>query len=296
MRILPLDLQFQDAPQAIAAYLIPHSTGGILIETGPGSTVSALTAALAQHGLVPSQITHVFLTHIHLDHAGAAGWMAQQGARIHVHPRGAPHLIAPDRLIASATRIYGDMMDTLWGDFLSVPEENLHVLTDEETVSVDGIEITALDTPGHARHHYAYLVGETCFTGDVGGVRLPGPPHIRLPMPPPEIDLDSWRASVRRLMRHNITQIAPTHFGLYQDVDWHWNELLRLIDEVDAWLAELNPDKYTEPEMREHIQAWTDAQSRKLGITPEMMQTYELANPTWMSAAGVKRFWKKFRS
>src|SRR5512135_1743102 len=118
--VITLDLNFQGKTQAIAAYLVRHSGGAILIESGPGSTRAALQAGLAANGLSVSDITHVLLTHIHLDHAGAAGWLARQGAEIYVHPVGAPHLLNPGKLLASAGRIYGDKMETLWGEFLPV--------------------------------------------------------------------------------------------------------------------------------------------------------------------------------
>ncbi|RME07290.1 MAG: MBL fold metallo-hydrolase, partial [Anaerolineae bacterium] len=196
-----LDLNFQGAARAIAAYLIPHRHGGVLVECGPGSTTEALTAALAAHGLTPADISDVLVTHIHLDHAGAAGWMARQGARIHVHHVGAPHLVNPEKLLRSAGRIYGEMMGPLWGEFLPVPEENLNILHDNDEIEIEGLVFRALDTPGHAYHHMAYLFEDTCFSGDIGGVRITGSSarHIRLPTPPPEFHLELWRESVERL-------------------------------------------------------------------------------------------------
>src|SRR5512141_3435889 len=126
-RIVTIDLDFQDKTQAIASYLIRHNDGAVLIESGPGSTLPSLEVGLAKEGLSPRDITHVLLTHIHLDHAGAAGWLAKQGAQIYVHPVGAPHMLNPEKLIASASRIYGDRMQELWGDFLPVPQDKLHV-------------------------------------------------------------------------------------------------------------------------------------------------------------------------
>ena len=130
--IVTLDLNFQGLPQAIATYLIRHRDTAVLVECGPGSTLEALRAGLAANGLSPRDVTHVLLTHIHLDHAGAAGWMAAQGAKILVHPVGAPHLQNPEKLLRSAQRIYGDQMDALWGDFRPVPESSLQVPSDGE--------------------------------------------------------------------------------------------------------------------------------------------------------------------
>ncbi len=121
-KIITLDLNFQGNAGIIAAYLIPHAHGAVLIESGPGSTIPALIKALAKHGFSPNDITDVLLTHIHLDHAGAAGWLAQQGARIHVHEIGAPHMINPAKLLASARRIYLENMERLWGEDRETPQ------------------------------------------------------------------------------------------------------------------------------------------------------------------------------
>src|SRR6185503_6218070 len=126
-RVITLDLNFKGRPHAIASYLIRHNDGAVLIESGPGSTLPALEEGLAKEGLSPRNVTHVLLTHIHLDHAGAAGWLARQGAMIYVHRVGAPHMLYPEKLIASATRIYGDRMESLWGEFLPVPQDQLIV-------------------------------------------------------------------------------------------------------------------------------------------------------------------------
>jgi glyoxylase-like metal-dependent hydrolase (beta-lactamase superfamily II) len=130
-----LDLNFQGRPRAIAAYMLEHADGVVLVESGPGSSVPALEAALKTRGYGLQHVTHVFLTHIHLDHAGAAGYLASQGAQVYVHPAGAPHLLNPEKLLTSAGRIYGDLMEPLWGQFLAVPPEKLTVLQDEEEVA-----------------------------------------------------------------------------------------------------------------------------------------------------------------
>src|SRR5512138_855367 len=202
--VLTLDLNFQGRPYAIASYLIRSGDGVVLIESGPGSTLAALQAALAKEGLSPRDITHVLLTHIHLDHAGAAGWWAQQGAKIYVHPVGAPHMIHPEKLLASAARIYGDRMQTLWGDFLPVPENQLIIANDRETIEIGDLRFTPINTPGHAEHHYAYLFEDICFSGDVGGVRIPGYQYLRVPMPPPELNIERWHESIARLQKEKF--------------------------------------------------------------------------------------------
>ena len=227
--IFTLDLNFQNCPNAIASYLIPHQKGLTLIESGPGSTQDDLDRNLQELGYRIEEITHVLLTHIHLDHAGAAGWLAKQsGAKVYVHQRGAPHLLDPSKLLASAKRIYQDKMDMLWGDFLSVPKEQLVILEDGMEIQVGSYTFRALDTPGHANHHMAFILDEICFSGDVGGVRIAsaGERHLRIPMPPPEFHPPRWRESVTKLKMEKITRIAPTHFGFFDDVEWHLDSVL----------------------------------------------------------------------
>lgn len=289
-----LDLNFLDLPGAIAAYLIPHREGAILVESGPGSTIPALESGLDTHGYRVSDISDVFLTHIHLDHAGAAGWLAHQGARIHVHPVGAPHLLNPEKLLASAARLYGDNMESLWGEFLPVPEERLSVLQDNEEVEVFGLRLRALDSPGHASHHYAYIFEDVCFSGDIGGIRIANQRHLRPPMVPPEFNLEQWRASLDRLQRESFTRIAPTHFGLYSDPDWHLAALGKALDQVEAWMQATLPSDPPLETVDEAFQNWIVGCAQSDGVPSEIQTVYEAAIPSWMSAQGIYRYWHKF--
>jgi glyoxylase-like metal-dependent hydrolase (beta-lactamase superfamily II) len=291
-----LDLGFQGFANVIAAYLIPHTRGAVLIETGPGSTIPALVAALREFHLTPGDITDVLLTHIHLDHAGAAGWLAREGAKIHVHPNGAPHLISPEKLIKSATRIYGEKMDSLWGAFLPVPEERVVTLEDQQEIRIEELRFTALDTPGHAEHHFCYLLDDVCFSGDVGGVRLPGLPHLRVPMPPPEFHPEKWRASLAKLSDAGFARIAPTHFGVFDNAKEHLFLLGEALDEVEEFLEELMPSDPSVEEIDERFREWTRKRAEAQGLDEGAMRAYEAANPTWMSAAGMQRYWKKCRA
>ena len=295
-RILTLDLNFQNKTHAIASYLIRHNDGAVLIESGPGSTLPALEAALAKEQLTPRDITHVLLTHIHLDHAGAAGWFSQQGAEIYVHPNGAAHMLNPEKLIASATRIYGDRMDQLWGEFLPVEQNQLKVPQDAEEIVIGNLRFVAINTPGHAEHHYSYLFEDVCFSGDVGGVRIPGYPYMRAPMPPPELHFERWLESIAKLRKEKLNHIAPTHFGIYDDVEWHLNELERNLLATRKWLEEIMPAAPSVEELRAKLEAWMDEQSREQNLSEDVVQSYVLANPIGMSADGLMRYWKKFRS
>ena len=293
--VITLDLNFQGRKQAIAAYLIPHSSGVVLIECGPGSTLPGLQTALAEHGYSVADVTHVLLSHIHLDHAGAAGWLARQGAEVYVHPVGAPHMLNPEKLLASAARIYGDRMDELWGEFLSVPDDRLTVAEDAQEIVIGNLHFLPIDTPGHAYHHYAYLFEDICFSGDIGGVRIPGFLYMRIPMPPPELHLERWRESVKRLRREKFNRIAPTHFGIFDDPDWQLNELEKNLDAVSRWLEDVMPAAPPIEELRQLFSDWMDEQARKSGLSETVTKVYEVANPVGMSADGLQRYWKKYR-
>lgn len=294
-RIITLDLNFQGRPHAIASYLIRDGDTVVLVESGPGSTQTALEAGLATEGLSPRNVTHVLLTHIHLDHAGAAGWLARQGAQVYVHPVGAPHMLNPEKLIASASRIYGERMEPLWGEFLPVPQSQLTVLNDAEEVVIGRLKFLPINTPGHAEHHYSYLFEDVVFSGDVGGVRIPGYPYLRVPMPPPELHLERWHASLARLRREKFARIAPTHFGIFDDPQWQLDEVEKGLDSAARWLEETMPSDPPIEELRRSFTAWMAAEGERMGLDAEVAQAYELANPPGMSADGLQRYWKKVR-
>lgn len=292
-----IDLDFQGHATAMAVYAVPHADGIALVESGPGSTVPALERGLAALGYGLRDVSHVLLTHIHLDHAGAAGFLASQGAQVFVHPNGAPHLLNPEKLIASATRIYGDRMHRLWGDFLPVPPEKLTILQDGDRVSLGGgLEALALDTPGHAEHHLSYFVDGYCFTGDVGGIRISAFPYLRLPFVPPELHLEKWHASIDKLQALNVRQVAPTHFGIFDDPAWHFEAIHRVLDDVESWLVEVMPADPPIEELRSKFVDWMEEQGRAIGLPEDVRQAYALANPLGMSADGLQRYWRKFRS
>jgi glyoxylase-like metal-dependent hydrolase (beta-lactamase superfamily II) len=291
-----LDLNFQGRPLSIAAYMLEHSDGVALIESGPGSTLATLETALKAHGYGLQNVTHVLLTHIHLDHAGAAGALAARGAQVFVHPVGAPHMLSPQKLLVSAGRIYGEMMDTLWGEFLAVPEDKLTILQDNDEVVVGKLRFRAVNTPGHAEHHYAYLFEDLCFSGDVGAVRIPGYPYLRLPMPPPEFHLEKWRETLLALQKLEFKRIAPTHFGIFEDVDWHLQSIRTALDEVETWLNLNMPGDPPVDALKANFMAWMDGQADQQGLDPQVVEAYRLANPLGMSVDGLLRYWKKYRA
>ena len=294
--ILTIDLNFQNKTQAIASYLIRQNDAVVLIESGPGSSLPALEAALAKEHLTPRDITHVLLTHIHLDHAGAAGWLSKQGAEIYVHPNGAAHMLNPEKLIASATRIYGDRMNQLWGEFLPVEQNQLKVPQDAEEIVIGSLRFVAINTPGHAEHHYSYLFEDVCFSGDVGGVRIPGYQYLRAPMPPPELHFGRWRESLARLKAMSFSRIAPTHFGIYEDVPWHLDKLDKTLADMEKWLEAVMMREPSIDELRDEFTKWMEEESRVENLSADTVRAYSLSNPVAMSADGLIRYWKKNRS
>lgn len=295
-----IDHHFQGVPGVIASYLlVGHGDGELaLVEAGPGSTTETLLAGVRAAGFDPGAIRHVLLTHIHLDHAGAAGSLARRlsHARVYVHRLGAAHLMDPAKLLASATRIYGDRMETLWGPVLPVPPERLVVLDDDTPVRFAGRTLWALDTPGHAVHHLAFHEEErgTLYTGDIAAVRLGGTAYVRPPTPPPELDLPAWRRSVGRLRSLGCERLCLTHFGEYEDVDWHFDDLLARLFHWAGWVEarlEAGADPAT---ITAELEQRGESEMRQL-IGEALSRPYELATNYRMSVDGFARYFRKIR-
>lgn len=293
MLLHTLDLHFLKTPQIIAAYVLVGPNSVALVETGPGSTLPTLLKGLADLGFQPADVRDVLLTHIHLDHAGAAGWWARQGATIHVHPLGAPHLIDPSKLLTSAQRIYGDQMDLLWGEFLSAPEDKVHIVKDGDILNLVGEEIQVIETSGHARHHHAYRIGELAFTGDSTGVRLPGHTWIALPAPPPEFELDIWQATIQKLAALNLTKIYPTHFGEVLDPAEHFARFAPLMREAANLVRDLMGLGLSRDEILEKYTEWYTTRAEAAGIDADTRDYYARVNNLPMCVDGMMRYWKK---
>ncbi|MCG5548589.1 MBL fold metallo-hydrolase [Halorhodospira halochloris] len=289
-----MDLHFQGKAGLIASYLIRHEHGAMIIESGPGSTVAALELELRKRGLAPHDVTHVLISHIHLDHAGAAGHLASYGAQIYVHPNGARHLAEPEKLLQSAARIYGEEnMGPLWGEFKAVPEKQITTLDDGDEIAVGGVGVIALDTPGHAEHHLCYLLDDICFTGDVGGVRLQGSSTVIPPMPPPEFIPERWLKSLRHIEDQQPEYLAPTHYGIFLDPAEHLAELREGIDAAVSWADSEVSKADSVEELQENYSNWLYEWALERNLDKRDWPGHELINPSWMSALGLRRYWKK---
>ncbi len=275
----PIDLLHLDRERVIASYLLDTSDGPALFDCGPATTVDALKAGLDRHGLTLTDVRHLLLSHIHLDHAGAAGVLVREhpALQVHVSPIGAPHLVDPSRLEKSARRLYGDTFDSLWGELAPVPEENVH--------PVDGpvLGLESFPSPGHASHHVCYLdLDGTLWAGDACGVRvLPGR-FVMPPTPPPEVDVEAWEKTLDEIERRDPERLALIHFGVAEDVSLHLTELrLTLLD----W-AESVEGGATEEEFVEYALA-------QLSDSGDDVGSYAQAMPFWQSYRGLARWAEK---
>lgn len=287
-----LDLHFLGYEHAIGSFLIESSEGPILIESGPYSTFGHLEKALAQCGYKPEEVKHVLLSHIHFDHAGAAWAFAKTGAKIYLHPFGAGHMHDPTKLVASATMIYGDQMDVLWGKMEGIAKENLVEMAHEQQLTIGEHTFTALHTPGHAKHHIAWEWGKTIFTGDVAGVKIENGPVVP-PCPPPDISIEDWNASIDLLLSRNPERLVLTHYGERTNVNEHLEELRNILNDWAEWIrVRWQADEKAE-DITPKFMDYTNAQLRERGVSETGLKQYEAANPAWMSVAGLMRYWGK---
>src|SRR5436190_5811600 len=275
----PLDLLHLGRERVIGCYLVETRDGPALFDCGPASCVPELKNRLREGGRELRDLRHLLLSHIHLDHAGAAGTLVREHPtlQVHVSAIGAPYLVDPGRLERSARRLYGDTFDSLWGELAPVPQENVHTVGDR----VLGLD--CFPAPGHASHHVCYLDPDgTLYAGDACGVRvLPGR-FVMPPTPPPEVDVEAWEETLDEIERRSPERLALIHFGVAEDVGRHLTELrLNLLD----W-AESVEGGATEEEFVEYAHA-------QLSDSREDAPTYDFAMPLWQSYLGLKRWAEK---
>lgn len=290
-----VDLNFLGHPRVIATAILRGPDGVALIDPGPTSCLPALEAGLASRGLALADVRQLLLTHIHLDHAGAAGTIVDRvpRAQVLVHESGAPHLIDPAKLIASVTRLFGDRTDTLWGAFAPVPAANLVVLSGGERVDAGGRPLRVAYTPGHAVHHVSYLDERdgVAYVGDTAGLRIGGG-FIIAPTPPPDIDLEAWRDSLDRIEAWRPASLLLTHFGEVAQPAAHlaaFRTVLR--DQAEAVRRTLEAPGEDPDRVRVFIEELRRAVRRAL---PESDAAgTEIAAPFDQLWAGLARYWRK---
>jgi glyoxylase-like metal-dependent hydrolase (beta-lactamase superfamily II) len=291
-----VDLHFLGRPRAIATGVISGAGEHGLVDPGPTSCLERLEEGLHARGVRLQEVTHLLLTHIHLDHAGATGTIVKRHPHVQVlvHERGATHMIDPGKLLESATRLYGKDMDRLWGEFLAVPAANVRVLKGGERVSVAGREFEIAYTPGHASHHVSYFDASSgvAFVGDTAGICIDGC-YILPPTPPPDIDVEAWEQSAHLIERWQARTLFLTHFGpspfppaphLQTLID-HLHTTSAIAREI---LAEEGSDEERALQFAERVR-----KEMRRQMTDAQLSAYEVAAPFEMLFPGLARYWKK---
>lgn len=294
-----VDDKFLGRPHLIGTYVLPGEQPA-LVDPGPATTLDNLEAGLAEHRLSLSDIHAILLTHIHLDHAGATGKLVSRApqVQVYVHEIGAPHVIAPERLIRSAAHLYGDLMDTLWGEIRPVPAENVTAVVDGETIRLGGRVIDVHYTPGHASHHVTYFDRTTgaAFVGDVTGVRLPGTPYVRPATPPPDVDLEAWDKSLQSLAHLDPAALLLTHFGPGLESTTHVAEFR---DRLGQWAETVKRGlaEYTsESQQIARLQSLADSELAHVPLddaAADVATAYGIVTPLDQSWKGLARYWRK---
>jgi glyoxylase-like metal-dependent hydrolase (beta-lactamase superfamily II) len=274
--VTELDLRHLGRAKVIGCYLVETDDGLALQDCGPATCVPELEERLAEHGLELTDLRHLLLSHIHLDHAGAAGTLVRKhpALQVHVSEIGAPHLVDPERLERSARRLYGDEFDRLWGELVPVPEANVH------EVGSDVLGLECFPTPGHASHHVCYLADDgTLYAGDATGVRIQPSRAVLPPTPPPEFDLEAWRKTLDEIERRRPARLALIHFGVAGDPEQHIADLRARLERWTQWVGGgMSRDEFIR------------AGQEDLGPDRD---AYEQAMPLWQSYAGLERYWQK---
>ncbi len=291
-----VDVQFLGSPRIIASVILHGPGGAAIVDPGPTSTLPTLRRAIEDAGLAMADIRALLLTHIHLDHAGAAGTLAHDipGLKVYVHEKGAPHLVDPSKLLASATRLYGDQMDRLWGEVRPLPESAVAVLRGGERIQAGGRELEVAYTPGHASHHVSYFSADAgiAFVGDTAGVRLlPGGVNVP-PTLPPDIDLERWRDSLARIDAWRADTLFVTHFGPHRPAQAH---LAELADNIEL-TSRLAKESLTREGTDEDREAWFADEWRRVlrrHMSSDAAAAYEVAGRFDLNWRGLARYWHK---
>jgi glyoxylase-like metal-dependent hydrolase (beta-lactamase superfamily II) len=291
-----IDLQFQNWSRVIATVVV-HGAGGVtLIDPGPSTTLPVLERELQRAGIAMPDVTTLLLTHIHLDHAGATGSLvrANPRLRVYVHEKGAPHLVDPSKLLASATRLWGDEMGRLWGEVRPVPAESIVTLAGGERITASARDLDVAYTPGHASHHVSYFSADSgiAFVGDTAGIRVMPGGFVLPPTPPPDIDLEAWRESLTRIESWGPGTLFLTHFGPSSPVAPHVRELADHLEVTRQLVAASLAQEGTD-ESREQ---WFIGEVRRLvrrRMNEADAEAYEVAGRFDLNWRGLARYLRK---
>lgn len=291
--IHPIDLDFTGNDLKIYSFLVESDAGPIIVESGPHSCLPKLEAGIEALGYRLADIKHVFLSHIHLDHAGGAWCFAEHGAQIYLHPLGYKHMHNPEKLLASALMIYGDKMDALWGTLKPIPAEQLHAIEDGQSVDIGNLSFTSWHTPGHAKHHTAWQLDNVLFTGDLAGIKRPEGPVIP-PCPPPDIDIDLWVTNIDKILAlKEIDTYYATHGSRINNPGEH---MAQLKDALIVFADFIKPYflKNTAPQdVLLPFSEFVSARLSKQGMSDEEIKTFLEGGALLADIFGLMRYWSK---
>jgi glyoxylase-like metal-dependent hydrolase (beta-lactamase superfamily II) len=297
LKIHVFDTRHLGRANIIAVTALEADRGLVLFDVGPESAFQRIINELRKVGFEPSDVRHVFLSHIHFDHAGAAWRFAELGATVYVHPRGLPHLIDPAKLIASAQRIFGDDLEKLWGRVAAVPADRVRGLEDGEIIQLPPFEIRAIATPGHASHHHVYHWDDHVFGGDIAGVRIGRGPPIP-PFVPPELHIESWHDSIAKIRALNAAQLYLPHFGKIEGkISDHLAALDERVSRWSEWLRNKIRAGVNEDELCSAFATYEHDDLRsEPGVSniEALITDYETADPSHMAVSGALRYWRKY--
>lgn len=290
-----IDLQFRGSPRVIASPVLTGPDGVTLIDPGPTSCLPALEAGLRDRGLSLRDVRTILLTHIHLDHAGASGNILERvpGIRVYVHEVGAPHMVDPAKLLASAARLWGDQMDALWGQFLPVPKSQVTALAGGERLDVAGRTLHVAYTPGHAKHHVSFLDEQSgmAYVGDTAGIRVAGD-YTFAPTPAPDIDIEAWHQSLDRIEAWQPVSLFLAHFGPITPARAHLGRYRLALTAQAELVRDLMKSGRSEGEQIaafvEHLRTAT-----RQALPAADARATELAAPFDQLWVGLARYWRK---
>jgi len=291
--IHPINLDFKGTDLQIFSFIVESDDGPIVIETGPHSCLPVLEEALGKLGYAKTDVKHVLLTHIHLDHAGGAWCFAEHGAQIYLNPLGYNHMHNPEKLLASAIRIYGDMMDTLWGTLKPIPADQLHSIGDGEDIQIGNLKFKSWHTPGHAKHHTAWQLDNILFTGDLAGIKRPEGPVLP-PCPPPDIDIELWISNIDRMLAiEHIDTYYATHGSLITDINDHMEKLKEVLL---AFSEFIKPYYLNDTPPMDILPPFLEYLTKKLtseGMTQEQLNKFVESGAPLADIYGIMRYWSK---
>ncbi len=281
-------------PKIIAVTVLETTDGLAMFDCGPESTFLNVTTALNRMGMAPEDVRHLFVSHIHFDHAGAAWQFAARGATVYVHPKGAPHLADPSKLVHSATRIYGDRMTELWGVLAPIPADRLRIANDNDVFQAGQFRVRATDTPGHASHHNVYQWDDNVFGGDVAGVTINGGAPIP-PFVPPELNVEAWAESLGKLRQMKAARFYLPHWGLVEGgIDAHLDAVEERLHRWSNWFRDRMRAGADEATLIPEFAAYEANDLIVAGGNEQTVRDYELADPSFMAVTSALRYWSKY--